>query len=78
MLPLLAHAAAARQKSQLHVLAEGGLREPHSTRREEVDDLRGGHAVRIVRLQSVELVDFALRHAGPSRWIETMPVNGIA
>src|SRR5207302_8767024 len=77
VLALRPGAAAAGQQAELHVLAESGLGELHSAGREEVDELRGRNTVRIRRLQPLELVCFA-RHSGPSRWIETTPVSGVA
>ena len=62
MLSLLADAPAAREQSELDVLAEGGLRELHAARREEVDDLDSRDPLRVLFLESVEVVAFALRH----------------
>src|SRR5207248_11409804 len=62
VLSLLAHPPAAGEQSELDVLAEGGLRELHAARREEVDDLGGGDPLRVLLLQCVVVVAFALRH----------------
>src|SRR5438874_2060679 len=67
MLSLLADAPAAREQSELDVLAEGGLRELHAARREEVDDLDSGDPLRVLFLESVEVVAFALRHRHPAQ-----------
>ena len=62
VLSLLPHAPAARQESELDVLAERGLRESHAARGEEVDDRGSGDPLRVLLLQIVEVVPFALRH----------------
>src|SRR5438477_5116815 len=65
VLALLADASAAGQKPELHVLTECRLRELHAFGREEIDDLHRADPLRVLLLQRVELVGFALRHPLP-------------
>ena len=55
MLALAADAHAARQKAELHVLAEGRLAQAFAVRREERDHFLGRQTVRMLALDAREL-----------------------